>query len=268
MKGLPNMAEVQLAEAIRLIGQSGFEKALWDLMRAAISPDNLIILAYGNAAIPQILYFCSDNPRVFAEMDRTYLAGAFRLDPFYDLHLRHVPAGAYRIKDIAPDAFHRSRYFIEYYEQTTLIDEMTFILYPSTGVTINICIGRDASSRRVFGVGDIAVCHRLAPMIAALAERHWANLARATAPAEDTSMLLVKAAKRSLGIHLSPRQGEVALMILRGHSTVSIGLRLGLSPQTIKVFRKQIYARCQISSQAELFALMLPLLKSTPVDVG
>ena len=53
-------------------------------------------------------------------------------------------------------------------------------------------------------------------------------------------------------------------MILRGHSTVSIALRMGMgmSPQTKKVFRKQLYARCCISSQAELFALMLPLLKS------
>jgi len=50
-------------------------------------------------------------------------------------------------------------------------------------------------------------------------------------------------------------------LILRGHSTMSIGLRLGLSPQTVKVFRKQLYSRCTISSQAELFALMLPLLQ-------
>ena len=50
-------------------------------------------------------------------------------------------------------------------------------------------------------------------------------------------------------------------MILRGHSSLSIALRLGLSPQTVKVFRKQLYRRCAISSQAELFALMLPLLK-------
>jgi len=41
---------------------------------------------------------------------------------------------------------------------------------------------------------------------------------------------------------------------------VSIGLRLGVSAQTVKVFRKQLYARCELSSQAELFALMLPLL--------
>jgi DNA-binding CsgD family transcriptional regulator len=71
------------------------------------------------------------------------------------------------------------------------------------------------------------------------------------------------------GIRLSPRQAEVALMILRGHSTPAIGLRLGLSPQTVKVFRRQLYAKCTISSQAELFALMMPLLRmSAETDAG
>ena len=62
------------------------------------------------------------------------------------------------------------------------------------------------------------------------------------------------------GVGLSRRQAEVALMILRGHSSVSIGLGLGISPQTVKVFRKQLYRKCGISSQAELFTLLLPLL--------
>jgi DNA-binding CsgD family transcriptional regulator len=79
-------------------------------------------------------------------------------------------------------------------------------------------------------------------------------------PVEDTPANLAAAAEERLGIALSPRQAQVALLILKGHSTLSIGLNLGLSPQTVKVFRKQLYARCGISSQAELFALMLPLL--------
>ncbi|MDC3055575.1 hypothetical protein OA068_01175 [Paracoccaceae bacterium] len=39
-----------------------------------------------------------------------------------------------------------------------------------------------------------------------------------------------------------------------------MGLRLGISQQTVKVFRKQLYRKCSISSQAELFALITPLL--------
>ena len=261
MQALPNLAEAQLAETIRLSGQPGFEQALASFLRAVCAPDNLIILAYRSAGPPLVLYRQTDHPPVFAALNQTYLAGAYRLDPFYDLHLCRAPAGAYRIADIAPDAFQRSRYFIEYYDQTTLIDEITFVAYPSPWVTLNLCVGRDASSGRAFSMREVESCSRIAPIVVALSEAHWANIARSTGPAEDTSALLADAARSMHGIHLSPRQAEVALLILRGHSTVSIGLRLGLSAQTVKVFRKQLYARCKISSQAELFALMLPLLK-------
>ena len=102
---------------------------------------------------------------------------------------------------------------------------------------------------------------RLSPIVTALAEGHWAGIADLPHPADDVTGALVAALADRHGIKLSPRQAEVALMILRGHSTPSIGLRLGLSPQTVKVFRKQLYAKCNLSSQAELFALMVPLLR-------
>lgn len=261
MQALPNLAETWLAEAITRIGSDGFEAALWQLFLAVAQPDNLIILAYRDAGPPLILYRRFNHPQVFAELEQTYVAGAFRLDPYYDLHRQRAPDGVYRLRDIAPDAFHRSRYFIEYYDQTTLEDEITFVVWPAPGVCLNLCLGRDATSGRVFGGSDVEHCQRLAPVIAALARAHWLGIAESAGPAEDTAAVLATQARERHAIALSPRQAEVALLILRGHSTVSIGLRLGLSPQTVKVFRKQLYRRCGISSQAELFALMLPLLK-------
>jgi DNA-binding CsgD family transcriptional regulator len=261
LKSLPNLAEARLAEPITRIGGTRFEEALWDLLLAAVRPDNLVVLAYRDAGPPVALYRRSLLPGVFAELDQTYLAGAYRLDPYFDLHLRRVPEGAYRLRDIAPDAFHRSRYFREYYDQTTLIDEIAFVVWPVEGVSLNLSLGRDAASGKAFAAGDLETCQRLAPVIAALARGHWRGLGTGAGPAEDTPAVLGLAARRRHGILLSPRQAEVALLILRGHSTTSIALRLGLSAQTVKVFRKQLYSRCRISSQAELFALMLPLLK-------
>ena len=165
------------------------------------------------------------------------------------------------MRDIAPDAFTRSRYFIEYYEQTTLIDELAFVAYPAPGVSLHLCIGRDTSTGQLFSPRQVEACHRIAPIICALAEAHWAGLISTAAPADDLAQALARALKAAHAIALSPRQAEVALLILRGHSTVSIALRLGVAAQTVKVFRKQLYGRCRISSQAELFALMLPLLK-------
>jgi DNA-binding CsgD family transcriptional regulator len=261
VQALPNLAEGRLAEAITRLGRDGFEAVLWELFLAVARPDNLIILAYRDAGPPLVLYRRFNQPQVFAELDRTYVAGAFRLDPYFDLHLQRAPDGLYRLRDIAPDAFHRSRYFIEYYDQTTLEDELTFVVWPEPGVSLNLCLGRDATSGRVFSPAEAECCQRLAPVVAALARAHWRGIAESAGPAEDTAAVLAQSAARRHGISLSPRQAEVALLILRGHSTVSISLRLGLSPQTVKVFRKQLYQRCAITSQAELFALMLPLLK-------
>ncbi len=229
--------------------------------RRAVAPDNLIILAYRDAGPPQILFQQTDLPQVFSQLDTTYLGGAYLLDPYHDLHVSRVPAGLYRIADIAPDAFHRSRYFLEYYRQTTLLDELTFIAYPVPGVSLNICLGRDAASGRAFSADEVATCQRLAPIMCALADQHWTGLVAESGPADDVAGDLITRLSAQ-GIDVTPRQADVALLILRGHSTPSIGLRLGLSPQTVKVFRKQLYARCGLSSQAELFALMLPLLRA------
>jgi DNA-binding CsgD family transcriptional regulator len=263
MTPFPNLSEIQLGDAIRRIGQPGFEAALWQLLRTATGADNLVALAYRDAGPPISLYRQTDSPNVFAAFEATYLAGAYRLDPYFDLHLSRVPSGAYRLRDVAPDAFQRSRYFIEYYEQTTLIDEVTFICYPAAAVSINLCLGRDATSGMAFSPREVEVCQRLAPIVNAMAERHWSTLSSADGPADDSAALLAKAAQIRHDIRLSQRQAEVALLILQGHSSTSVGLRLGVSPQTVKVFRKQLYQRCGISSQAELFALMLPLLRGT-----
>lgn len=261
MDALPNQAEGQLADCLRSLGKPGFEASLWQLFRRVTGTDNLVVLAYRDTGPPQVLFLQSDQPKVFDQLDTTYLAGAYLLDPFYDLHTDRAAPGAYRLRDIAPDAFVRSRYFIEYYEQTTLIDEITFVAHPTPGVSLNLCIGRDATSAQVFSPREVEACHRIAPIISALADAHWAGLTSTPAPADDLAQALARALKSSHAVALSPRQSEVALLILRGHSTVSIALRLGVAAQTVKVFRKQLYSRCRITSQAELFALMLPLLK-------
>ena len=261
MQGLPNSAEAQLAEVIRRQGRPGFETAFLAFLTRAVAMDNLIIVAYRDAAPPQVLYRHATQGQVYAALDSVYLAGAYVLDPYHDLHVRRAPAGLYRLADVAPDAFQRSRYMIEYYQGTGLLDELGYVAYPVPGVTLTLCMGRDGATGRVFSAREIEVAARIAPLVIALAEAHWAGLAAAGAtPDMPPVRRLVAALQQARGIRLSPRQAEVALLILRGHSTPSIALVLGVSAQTVKVFRRQLHARCRVTSQAELFALMLPLL--------
>lgn len=255
----PEGHEPHLAKAIALIGREGFETALWHLFGVLAGPDNMLVLVYRDAGPALLLWRKAGDAQVFGRLESTYLEGAFRLSPFYGLHLSRAGEGLYRLRDIAPDAFQRSRFYVEYFAQTTIIDELAFTVWLGEGLSLNLFLGRDGPAGRVFSAAEVAACQRIAPVIAALARAHWPAPKLAPGPAEDTPALLAAAARRQ-GVALSPRQAEVALLVLKGHSTLSIGLNLGLSPQTVKVFRKQLYARCGISSQAELFALMLPLL--------
>lgn len=260
MQPLAKASETALAEAIRRCGGPGFETALFDFLRRATEADNMVVLAFREGGPPLSLFHAAADPRVFAQVETTYLGGAYLLDPVYALHLDRAPAGVYRLAEIAPDAFLRSRYYEEYYRQTTILDEMAFIAYPRPGLCLTLCLGRDGSSGRVFSARAIETCGRIAGLVVALAERHWTALPVGTAAAPDIPARISAALLDRHGIRLSPRQAEVALLVLRGHSTASIALRLRISPLTVKVFRRQIYDRCAITSQAELFALMLPLL--------
>lgn len=252
--------EPQLAKVIACLGRFGFEEALWQMFLALARPDNMLVLGYSDAGPALELFRRAGDERVFARLQSTYMTGAFRLSPFYGLHLQRAEEGLYRMRDIAPDAFQRSRFYVEYFGQTTIIDELAFTVWLGAGLSLNLFLGRDGQSGKVFAPAEIAACRRIAPVVAELARAHWPVPKLAAQPVEDTPAKLAAAAERSLGIGLSLRQAQVALLILKGHSTLSIGLNLGISPQTVKVFRKQLYARCGISSQAELFALMLPLL--------
>ena len=56
---------------------------------------------------------------------------------------------------------------------------------------------------------------------------------------------------------LTRRELEIVTLILKGHSNLSLAAVLELSPNTVKVHRRQIYSKLNISSQAELFRLFL-----------
>nr|WP_254454761.1 helix-turn-helix transcriptional regulator [Acetobacter estunensis] len=53
---------------------------------------------------------------------------------------------------------------------------------------------------------------------------------------------------------LSPREQDVVALLLRGHSSLSAAKNLGIAEGTVKIHRKNIYAKLGISSQSMLFS--------------
>lgn len=256
-----NTSEELLAKTIGSVCKSCFDTNLAEWINCHVKSDNFLMIAYFPSGKPRMLSSHANHPEVFANIHTIYMAGAYLLDPFHDLHIAQAPKGAYRLGEIAPDQFQRNQYFIEYYQNTTLIDELAFVCYPNPGVSIHLCLGKDSSSGTKFTAKLVTAAKQIAPIVTALVEAHWSDLTYSGEYEEtETTALLIDAALDRYGISLSPRQAQVAMLVLRGHSSVSIGLVLGISMQTVKVFRKQLYKKCKISSQAQLFNLLLPLL--------
>ena len=254
-------SEVLLAETIKSLKKRNFSVYFNRWLRTLANHDNTTILAYFRDETPQILFTDSETRAVHQNMSHVYLSGAYLLDPFYELHNSGADTNLYRMSNIAPDQFSRNQYFLKYYQRTTIIDEIAFIIWPSPQMSVHVCLGRDVKSKRRFTIREISSTKQVLPIVETLVCEHWGNLRFSREDhGENVLERMVRLVAETHSINLTKRQAEVALLVLRGHSSASIGLRLDISPQTVKVFRKQLYRKCNISSQAELFALITPLL--------
>ena len=227
----------------------GFVPVLLASVKRLVDFDFVMVFAYAGTARPLTLADTLDEPRhrIIAE---DYADGPFLLDPFFRLVEEGTRSGCHRLHDVAPDHFRRSEYFRVHYSRTGIGEEIGVFFDLGAGLTGVTSFGRWDVSPPITR-SDLDILRAMEPAIGALCAGHWSNLlhgarqARAAPPA-GTSHPAFRA--------LTVREREIVTMILRGHSTESIAILLGISPGTVKIHRKNIYRKVHVSTQAELFA--------------
>ena len=254
-----------LSELIRSIGQVDFPEAFSHFMKKIVPFDNFIVFAYHKDHPPEVLYREFRNPEFFTAIDSHYIKGAYLLDPFYHAVSNGIQSNVHRLFDLAPDKFKQTSYFKEYYKDTTMVDEFAVFAHITNETTITANFGRDKTSKMLFSKKELALVRTFKSVLTILCEAHWQHYQ----PEEGRNVTLRPITDRlrselnkQLNITLTPRQSEVSMYILQGHSSLSIALNLNISKETVKVFRRQLYSKCGISSQAELFALLTPILNT------
>jgi DNA-binding CsgD family transcriptional regulator len=60
--------------------------------------------------------------------------------------------------------------------------------------------------------------------------------------------------------HLTPRQSDILGLALRGHPTAEIARKLGLTEGTVRNHRKEIYAKMDVTTEREIFAMLMAYL--------
>lgn len=248
------------AALIDAVGTPGFVPKLNAALSRVAFFDLSAATAYPYAQRPILLYDGLggiSSPEVM----RNYLDGTYLLDPAYTACVQQVPSGFYRMSELAPDAFFEGEYFNSSFvhpcismESGSLAEEALFFARLPSGFYATHSIMR-SHGRGPYPLRELAALRALAPAVVAAMRRHWRNLTAAYAggPADAIEPVLV----RFLPGLLSPRERSVVELVLRGHSSASIGVRLGISEGTVKNHRKHIHAKLGISGQAELFALFV-----------
>ena len=238
-------------------------EALLTMMRALVRFDDVVIFAYRDKARPIDLFstFDAQDHHIFVTL---YQAGPYLLDPFY--HTARVGrAGVLRMRELAPDRFFSSEYFRTYYSQTRLAEELGFFVPTADGVTVVVSLMRRERTGG-FPAAEFALLNDAEPFVAALVRRAWGDLAgrfAATGQGRGRRSEPVSEADRVWRkLNLTDREAAIIELVLQGHSSESIGLKLDISTGTVKVHRRNVYRKLGISSQIQLLSIYLKNLQS------
>lgn len=257
------IAPALVAQMIAHVGTAGFGAGLDAALRAVAAFDLTAVLAYPPGQRPLLLHDGLNKVSDAGAMD-AYLDGTYLLDAVYTACKRQVAPGFYRLSDLAPDAFFEGEYYNSPHvhpcislQSGALAEEVAFIIRFPDGPYATYSLMR-AHGRQAFSVADVAGLVAYEPIVRAAVLRNWGATVRAAQVARPGDAGELEAAFRSFAADvLSPREQVIVSLVLRGHSSASVGLNLGIAEGTVKNHRKHIHAKLGISSQAELFALFL-----------
>ena len=245
-----------IADLIGHIDDGTLPGRLVEALRRIAMVDCSLVLEFRRDARPQLLF---DDTRYAwrANTVTEYVGAAYLLDPFYVAACNGVASGVYRIAELAPDDFRASEYYRAYYARSHVEDELCFLARVDPETTLVVSLERRRGSGR-FGADELTRLHAAEPIVRALLDAHWRVWRSRAAPAVAAS---IRRAFDAFGSAvLTPREREVARLMLGGHSTRSIAQQLGISAGTAKIHRERIYAKLGVSQHAQLFRLFIDSL--------
>ena len=252
----------RLGDTIDAIGSPAFPGCLAALLRTLVPYSYTVVFGYCGQARPLDLWddFPADKRRVFVT---DYQEGPYLLDPFFLAATAPVAPGLYRMRDLAPDRFYQGEYFRTYYVRTGLAEEIGYFTDTGRGATVVVSLMR---ADQAFAAREVRLLEHLRAPVQAAIRRHWAGLAESFAPATRSGFAgRIEQSMASFGQGvLTAREREVAELTLKGHSAEAVGRALGIAPGTVRIHRRNIYAKLRISSQGELFSRFVATLDRGP----
>lgn len=243
------------AGAMAAVGSQRFWPRMSALFARIIRHHSCLVFRYAGADPPEFVFGDLDS-EVSRGRFHEYRERAYLLDPFYDLFRAHTPDAVRRLRDVSADRFFHSTYFREYFRRTGLCDETGVFCWIDAErlaiVSLNRGLGQPAFTR-----AEVNRVSRYLPLITELIRLHDRIGDGTRAVAEPVAATRAEGPMLLPEGELTPRERTIGEMILKGHSSLSIALTLDISIETVRVHRRNLYRKLNVTSQAQLFALTI-----------
>jgi len=255
-----------IGSVIDAVDGSDLLPALMKAIGALVPFEEWYVAFFRKEAAPIVVdYSYKDKMR-----DR-YAEGPYLLDPFYNAYTGGVEPGCYSIKALAPRDFTSSEFYTDYYAPWGEGDEAGYILPVMPDVAAHVSVSRPGSKGR-FTPAEMRMFRSASPVVGAVMRRVWERMQPSIKSeghfGAEFHVRMTQAFLRFGTSVLTHREGEIAHLLLRGHSAKSVARLLEISPGTVRNHMKSIYAKLGISSQSELFGLFFEALAHMGEDLS
>lgn len=261
-------------DLINTIGSGSFFEDFAKVVGHIAANDGLIFFLYRPDAAPILLSNSPASERFQQGLDN-YLDHTYLLNPVYQAYRSGIKAGVYLMSDILPDSYNDLIRAVEFEikidARETIgyltpgwpkhMDELMLLINLPDGSMVEMTILR--KSNIGFTPQECQIMTQVFPIASAVFNKHW-ELVNQDFSTHISQPSLDGSFAEFGGDVLTNREQQVLKLVLTGHSSESISLRLGTSVATIKTHRRNIYAKLEIGSQAELFTKFIGFLTSRP----
>lgn len=258
-----------ISAAVEAVGSDRFvKKLIYALSSIAPIQSTQFALEIESQA-PVLLYDSGIPEKKHQSLIDRYFEVGYMLDPMCLAVKSGIPQGFYHLSEVCPDDFFSSEYYKTYYLGNGLKEDYYYVIDLDSKTKLTLCFFQ-GDTGEIFNDLQLEFFRSIEPLVRELILLHaksssFKASAQANAGAAGSdgagpgiSRSSISEAFKPFGTgSLTKREKDVAHLILCGHSTKSAANTLSVGLETIRMHRKNLYAKLQINTQAELFALFL-----------
>ncbi|CAN7216262.1 helix-turn-helix transcriptional regulator [Phenylobacterium sp. LjRoot225] len=238
-----------MKDLLSAIGSADFDKVLLEYLHLVLPSDRIAVVSMSAVRDATVVDAKGHDPE-YARLAAAQAPAAARADP--------ASGGAPEFAIVQADGAEHAT--SRHLREARLTEEMRVITRLQGDRAFMVFLGR-VSHGATWGPQELELAKRSLSLLHSVIIAHDRCHARVqnwneVAPPSNESRLAQAFETRGL----TRRESEIAAMILFGHSTLAVAMRLAISENTVKVHRKHLNQKLGVKSQSELFGFAFTAL--------